>query len=253
MPESVSYSDDLVQVVTNSCITYSYLTTQNLYILHPYRRKSIRKDTSELRYCCALNTTYQSSSRKTTYYFNSRITRFSWLSTFRQRMRENMLLLYISRVQRAVVLELRIITYFVRFSDPKKACLKYADFSTTYQFSYQKRQPTISNQGNQRIQRYTEHTLRQRKIEMVNASLLVQQFTHPVHPNSSYHLPYLLRQFVDKTGEKHNRKRTKHKKNTSKAVSLFQKSNDVNMTGPNQTACSARSPKLSSLAAVASP
>ena len=31
-----------------------------------------------------------------------------------------MLLLYMSRVQRAVVLELRIITYFLRFSDPKK-------------------------------------------------------------------------------------------------------------------------------------
>ena len=30
-------------------MTYSYLTTQNLYILHPYRRKSIRKDMSDLR------------------------------------------------------------------------------------------------------------------------------------------------------------------------------------------------------------
>ena len=52
--------------------------------------------------------------------------------------------------------------------------------------------------GNQRIQRYTENTLHRRKIEMMNARLLVQQFTHPVHPNSSYRLSYLLRQFEDK-------------------------------------------------------
>ena len=42
-----------------------------------------------------------------------------------------MLLLYMSRVQRTVVLELRTITYFLRFSDPKKSCLKYNDFIIT--------------------------------------------------------------------------------------------------------------------------
>ena len=36
-----------------------------------------------------------------------------------------------------------------------------------------------------------ENTLHRRKIEIVNARLLVQQFTHPVHPNSSYRLSYL--------------------------------------------------------------
>ena len=35
-------------------------------------------------------------------------------------MRKDTLLLYMSRVQRAVVLELRTISYFLRFSDPKK-------------------------------------------------------------------------------------------------------------------------------------
>ena len=81
---------------------------------------------------------------------------------------------------------------------------------------------------------------------MVNAPLLVQQFTHPVHPKSSSHLSYLLRQFADKTGKIRNREQTKYTGKTSKTVhttgkcSLFQKSNDVNMTGPDQTACSAR-------------
>ena len=88
---NIWHSDDLVQAVTISCITYSYMTTQNLNILHPYRRKSIRKDAPELRYYCAFNATYQSSPRKMTHYFNSRKPRFSWLSTFRQRKRKDML------------------------------------------------------------------------------------------------------------------------------------------------------------------
>ena len=79
------------------------------------------------------------------------------------------------------------------------------------------------------------------KVDMVNAPLLVQQqFTDPVHPNSSYRLSYLLRQFVDKTGKIHTREQIKHKRKTSKTASRFQKSKVVNMTGPDQTACSAR-------------
>ena len=50
-----------------------------------------------------------------------------------------MLLLYMSRVQLAVVLELRIVTYFLRFSDPNKSCLKYMNFSPTYLLSNQER------------------------------------------------------------------------------------------------------------------
>ena len=114
----------------------------------------------------------------------------SWhLIGFRQRMRKDMLLLNMSRVQRAVVLG-----------------LKYTDFSTTY-LSAQLPRKTYNFKGNQRIQRYTENTLNRQKIEMVNAPLLVQQFTHPVHPNRSYRLSYLLRQFVDKTGKIRNRER----------------------------------------------
>ena len=88
----------------------------------------------------------------------------------------------------------------------------------------------LSFQRQSKIQRYTENTLHRRKIEMANARLLVQYFTHPVHPNSSYRLSYLLRQFVDKTGKICNRQQTKHKgKTTSKTVhmantSLLQKS-----------------------------
>ena len=100
------------------------------------------------------------------------------------------------------------VTYFLRFSDPEQLCLKCTDFSTTY-LSAQLLRKTYHFKGNQRIQRYTENTLHRRKIEMVNAPLLVQQFTHPVHPNSSYRLLYLLRQFVDKMGKIRNRQQTK--------------------------------------------
>ena len=64
--------------------------------------------------------TYQSSSRKMTYNFYSRITR--WLSTFRQRIAEGHALLNMSRVQQTVYRP----TYF-----------KYTDFSTTYHRSAQ--------------------------------------------------------------------------------------------------------------------
>ena len=53
---------------------------------------------------------------------------------------------------------------------------------------------------------------------MVNAPLLVQQFTHPVHPNSSYRLSYIPRQLVDKTGKIRNREQTNHKGKTRKTV-----------------------------------
>ena len=59
----------------------------------------------------------------------------------------------------------------------------------------------ISKAIKENTERYTENTLHRQKIEMVNARLLVQQFRHPVHPNSSYRLSYLLRQFVDNTGK----------------------------------------------------
>ena len=92
----------------------------------------------------------------------------------------------------------------------------------------------------------------------MNAPALVQQVTHLVHPDHSYRLSYLLRQFVDNTGKIHNdRKQTKHKrKNNEQTVHAAnisrQKSNGVTVTDPGQTACSARWSKLSSLAAVAS-
>ena len=148
--------------------------------------------------------------------------------------------------------------YFLRFSDPEnyvsnilisvlptcqlsrqerliiskaikeyKLCLNYTDFSTTY-LSAQLPRKTYHFKGNQRIQRYTENTLHRRKIEMVNARLLVQQFTHPVHPNSSYRLSYLLRQFVDNTGKNMqyaaDKIQGKNKQDSTRAnISLFRK------------------------------
>ena len=136
------------------------------------------------------------------------------------------------------------------------------NFSTTYQLSHQERQPTISNQGNKKKQRYTENTLHRRKIEMVNAPLLVQQFTHPVHPNSSNHLSYLLRQFENRTGqnrkEKNRRDKTEMKKTERKKtgetvhmvdISLLRKVMSSLLRDPDQTACFGRLTTRSSLAA----
>ena len=82
-----TYFDDHVRAVKYLiCVSRVFficlLQKNNSDILHPYRRKSIRKDMSystcqELRYYCAYSATYQSLRRKMTYHFNSRITRFS--------------------------------------------------------------------------------------------------------------------------------------------------------------------------------
>ena len=113
---------------------------------------------------------------------------------------------------------------------------KYTDFGTTYHRSAQLPRKTYQFKGisfqrqNTKVHRDTENTLHRRKLEMVYARLGVQQFTHPVHPNSSFRLSYLLRQlFVDKTGKirqtaqtKYNErknKQTRHRKN----MSLFRK------------------------------
>ena len=130
-----------------------------------------------------------------------------------------MLLLNMSRVQQTVVLDLRT---FYDILIRKNVCLEYTDFSTlsTYQLSCRERL-IISKAIKENTERYTENTLHRRKIEMVNARLLVQQFTHLVHPNSSYRLSYLLRQFVDKTGKVRDRQQTKDtsgQKTASKTV-----------------------------------
>ena len=73
----------------------------------------------------------------------------------------------------------------------------------------------------------------------VHAPLLVQQFTYQ-HPDRSYiAFRTCFGKFADMTGKIQNKKQTEHKGKTSKTVHIFQKSNDVNMTGPDQTACSA--------------
>ena len=99
------------------------------------------------------------------------------------------------------------------------------DFSTTYQFSYQERRPIIPNarQSENKVLHIVYPLLA--KIEgTMNAPALVQQFAHLVHPDHSYHLSYLLRQFTDKTGKIHNRKHTKHKrKNNEQTDSMCDK------------------------------
>ena len=64
----------------------------------------------------------------------------------------------------------------------------------------------------------------------MHALVVVQQFTHLTHPDRSYRLSYLLRQFVGKTGKTHNdRKQTKHNRKNKhnstrgKHFSLFRK------------------------------
>ena len=51
--------------------------------------------------------------------------------------------------------------YFLRFSDPKKTCLKYMNFSTTYQLSYQERPIILIPRCNE-TKWYIKYTLRWR-------------------------------------------------------------------------------------------
>ena len=89
-------------------------------------------------------------------------------------------------------------------SGTRSTYFKCTDFSTTYHRSAQLAKEDLSFQRQSKnTKRYTENTLHRRKIEMVNARLLVQQFTHPVHPNSSFRLSYLLRQFLRTGREKY--------------------------------------------------
>ena len=87
-------------------------------------------------------------------------------------------------------------TYFLS----EKTYLKYMDFSTTYQFSYQERLIISSARRNRKNKVVHGVYPSLAKIEgTTNAPALVQQFTHLVHPDRSYRLSYLLRQFADKT------------------------------------------------------
>ena len=115
-------------------------------------------------------------------------------------------------------------------SGTRPTYFKYTDFSTTYHRSAQLAKKDLSFQRQSKdTKRYTKNTLYRRKIEMVNARLRVQQFTHPLHPNSSYRLSYLLRQFfwvtrknaidsVDKVYKRKNRQ-----DNIQANISLFRK------------------------------
>ena len=90
----------------------------------------------------------------------------------------------------------------------------------------------------------------------------MQQFTHPVHPKAR--CSYLLRQFSPTKREKYDRqgrqkiqraeKQATTNKTEYKGKKLyFQKINCIAKACPYQIACVARLPKLSSLAAAASP
>ena len=118
------------------------------------------------------------------------------------------------------------------------------DFSTTYQFGYEERRPTISEASQSKnemvhgVQVYPSLA----KIEgMMNAPpVLAQQFTHPIPLDHSYRLSYLLRQFCG-----HDRKNTqltivsrqntkgKNKQNSTHGKYFsFQKSNEFTLDRP---------------------
>ena len=141
------------------------------------------------------------------YHFNSRIKVWSLLSD-KECRKTYMILLNMSRVRRTVVLDRRNALFTVFWSGKIMSQIYWFQY-TTY----------LSAQLPRKTYHFKGNTLHRRKIEMVNARLLVQQFMHPVHPNSSYRLSYLLRQFVDNTGKICNRQQTKYKrKTTSKTV-----------------------------------
>ena len=91
----------------------------------------------------------------------------------------------------------------------------------------------------------------------------MQQFTHPVHPKSSYRLrtcfggkvgKYEIRA-VDKrnaNGKKQSKAKTSTEDRVHREAILFSEINCVATASPYQIACAAQFPKLSSLAAAAS-
>ena len=129
----------------------------------------------------------------------------------------------------------------------KRLCLKYHDFSRlpTYQLSCYEIS-IISNAIKKNTKRYTQNTLHRRNIEMVNARLRVQHFTHPVHPNSYTAFCICFGNLWTKR-EKYDRQRrrntTSGKKQANKTQEKhfsFQKSNLITKTFPYRFACAAR-------------
>ena len=128
--------------------------------------------------------------------------------------------------------------YFKGYSGTRPTYFKYTDFSTTYHRSAQLAKKDLSFQRlviskaiKENTKRYIENTLHRRKIEMVNA-LRVQQFTHPRHPNSSFRLSYLLRQFFFLTKrekcdrqrrQKYNERKEQTRQNTGKTFLFSEK------------------------------
>ena len=73
------------------------------------------------------------------------------------------------------------------------------DFSTTYQFSYEERRPTISKatqSKNEVVHEVQVYPSLAKNEEMMNTPVLVQHFTHLIPIDHSYRLSYLLRQFL---------------------------------------------------------
>ena len=107
--------------------------------------------------------------------------------------------------------------YFLRFSDPKRSYIKYMDFSTTHHIGWYQKRLTISSARQSKNKVYRVYPSLTKIEGTVNTPVLLQQFTHLIHPDRSYRLSYLLRQIADKAGKIHNnRRQTKHKrKNTS--------------------------------------
>ena len=92
---------------------------------------------------------------------------------------------------------------------------------------------------------------------------LMQQFTHPVHPKSSYRLRTCFGGKAGKIRNTGSRQKNANEKKQSKAKNstedrvhreaiLFSEINCVATASPYQIACAAQFPKLSSLAAASS-
>ena len=214
--KNFSYPNDLVHVATNSQMTY-YLATQNLYILHPYRRESIRK------YDLSFQLTYHTLA----FAFQTISAEGHICSTQ-----------YVKNTTNSCTRP----TYF-----------KYTNFSTTYHRSAHSKDLSSRRQS-ENTKRYTENTPYRRKIEMSNAPRCSSSRIRCIQ---TAHIAFRTcfgnscgqngKNTIDRNTRERQANKTQAKHFSSEKVIASQKA------CPYQIACAARLPKLSSLAAAVSP
>ena len=152
------------------------------YILHPYRRASTRNNTSKFTIVLCIQCYVSVITEK--YDLSFQFTYHTLVFDFQTTCGRTCSIQHVKDTTDSVTRS----TYF-----------KYINFSTTYleiisfqRLSLQREYREILKYG----QVHREYPSSGENSRWVNARLRLLQFTHPAHPNGSFRLSYLLRQFL---------------------------------------------------------